>query len=83
MLGYYRIWHDPETENIAFYSERDKHGVLPPQEYQAKPGNHKLIQYIEKDLNNMGYTIPDGRKKITDDMLIGKERFPKDWDILY
>lgn len=31
----------------------------------------------------MGYTIPDGRKKITDDMLIGKERFPKDWDILY
>ncbi len=83
VLGYYRIWHDPETENIAFYSDNDKHGVLPPQEYQAKPGNHKLIQYIEKDLNSMGYTIPDARKQITDDMLIGKEHFPKDWDILY
>lgn len=83
VVGYYRIWHDPDTENIAFYSVDDKHGVLPPGEYQAKPGNHKLIQYIEEDLNKMGYTIPDARKTITDDMLIGKEKFPMSWEILY
>lgn len=83
VLGYYRIWHDPETENIAFYSENDKHGVLPPGTYQAKPGNHKLIQYIEEDLNKMGYTIPDARKMVTDDMLIGMSKFPLDWEVLY
>ena len=27
--------------------------------------------------------LPDARKKISDDMLIGKEHFPNDWDVLY
>ena len=83
VVGYYRIWHDPETENIAFYSEIDKHGVLPPNEYKAYPSNHKLIRYIEEDLNKMGYTIPDAHERVTDAMLIGSMRFPKDWDVLY
>ena len=83
VIGYYRIWHDPETENIAFYGEHEKHGVLPPGTYRAIPTNHKLIRYIEEDLNKMGYTIPDGHTRITDGMLIGTVRFPADWDILY
>lgn len=83
VVGYYRIWFDPDTVNIAFYSTDDKHGVLPPGQYQAKPGNHKMIQYIEEDLNKMGYYIPDGHKMISDDMLVGKKRFPSDWEILY
>ena len=83
MIGYYRFWHDPETENIAFYGEHEKHGVLPPGTYRAIPTNHKLIRYIEEDLNKMGYTIPDGHTRITDGMLIGTVRFPADWDILY
>lgn len=83
VLGYYRIWHDPETENIAFYGEHDKHGVLAPQTYKAIPTNHKLIRYIEEDLNKMGYTIPNAHERITDGMLIGTMRFPTDWDIVY
>lgn len=83
LIGYYRIWHDPETENIAFYSDTDKHGVLPPGDYKAIPSNHKMIRFIEEDLNKMGYTIPDAHERISDGMLIGVERFPKDWDILY
>ena len=83
VIGYYRIWHDPETDNIAFYSDNERHGVLPPQEYKAVPKNHKMIRYIEEDLNKMGYTIPDAHKRISDGMLIGVERFPTDWDILY
>lgn len=83
VIGYYRIWHDPNTENIAFYSEKDKHGVLAPQEYQAKQSNHKLIQYIEEDLNKMGYTIPDARKTITDGMLVGMQKFPPNWEVMY
>ena len=83
VIGYYRIWHDPETENIAFYGEHDKHGVLAPGTYRANPTNHKLIRYIEEDLNSMGYTIPDGHSRISDGMLLGTVRFPSDWDILY
>lgn len=78
-VGYYRIWHDRETENIAFYAEKDKHGVMPPGEYKAVNDGHKMIDLIEKDLNMMGYTIPDGQKTITDGMLIGEVDFPKDW----
>lgn len=37
VIGYYRIWHDPETENIAFYGEHEKHGVLPPGTYRRFP----------------------------------------------
>jgi hypothetical protein len=83
LIGYYRIWHDPDTENIAFYSEHDKHGVLPPGTYKSIPKNHKLIQYIEDDLNRMGYTIPDAHSRITDGMLIGTERFPSGWAAIY
>lgn len=83
VIGYYRIWHDPETESIAFYSGKEEHGVLPPQEYRAIPSNHKMIRYIEDDLNKMGYTIPDGHRRISDGMLLGQEKFPKDWDVWY
>ncbi len=78
-VGYYRIWHDEESENIAFYSEKDRHGVLPPGEYKSVPTNHKMIGLIEKDLNMMGYTIPDGHKVVTDAMLTGSVPFPTDW----
>ena len=78
-VGYYRIWHDRTTESIAFYGEHDRHGVLPPQEYKAIPTNHKMIAAIEKDLNLMGFTIPDGHKTITDGMLTGDVEFPKYW----
>lgn len=83
VIGYYRIWHDPETENIAFYGENEKHGLLAPGEYKAIPSNHKMIRYIEEDLNKMGYTIRDAHKRISDGMLIGVEKFPTDWDVLY
>ncbi|MCD7921736.1 MAG: hypothetical protein LUE14_02180 [Clostridiales bacterium] len=82
-IGYFRIWNSPETCNIAFYSENEKHGVLPPEEYKAVPNNHKMIRYIEEDMNKMGYTIGENYRKITDGMLIGVQRFPTDWDILY
>lgn len=78
-VGYYRIWHDNKTESIAFYAEHDRHGVMPPGDYKAIPTNHKMIKAIEKDLNMMGYTIPDGHKVITDGMLIGEVKFPTDW----
>ena len=83
VIGYYRIWHDPETESIAFYSGKEEHGVLPPKEYRAVPSNHKMIRCIEEDLNRMGYTIPEGHRRISDGMLLGLEKFPQDWDVLY
>ncbi len=83
VIGYYRLFNEPESVNIAFYSDEDKHGVLPPQTYKAIPTNHKLIRYIEDDLKKMGYMIPDGHAKISDGMLIGTERFPSDWEVLY
>lgn len=86
VIGYYRIYDDPDTNNIAFYGENgnsDKHGVLPPKEYNAQPNNHKLIRYIEKDLEKMGYFIPDAHKMVSDYMLTGKEKFPAVWDSMY
>ena len=82
VIGYYRLFQEPNSVNIAFYSETDRHGVLPPETYKAIATNHKLIRFIEEDLNKMGYTIPDYRK-ISDGMLVGLERFPKEWDYLY
>ncbi len=83
VVGYYRIWHDPDTENIAFYGEHDKHGVLAPQQYKSVPTNHRMIRLIEEDLNKMGYTMTEAYRKITDGMLLGMEKFPADLDILY
>ena len=42
-----------------------------------------MIRLIEADLNKMGYTIPDGHKMISDGMLVGMEKFPMDWEVLY
>ena len=84
-IGYYRIWDDPDTNSIAFYgvSKEDRHGVLPPKEYKAQPNNRKMIRLIEKDLEERGYYIPDGHQKISDYMLIGKEKWPTGWEVLY
>jgi hypothetical protein len=83
LVGYYRIFMEPNSVNIAFYSDTDRHGVLPPETYKVIPTNHKMIRMIEDDLNKMGYTIPDGHTKISDGMLVGMERFPMDWEVLY
>ncbi len=83
VVGYYRIWHDPDTENIAFYGENDKHGVLAPQMYKSVPTNRKMSRIIEEDLNKMGYTMAPYHRKITDGMLLGLEKFPSDIVILY
>lgn len=83
VIGYYRMFMEPESVNIAFYGDTDRHGVLPPQTYKVIPTNHKMIRLIEEDLNKMGYTIPDGHKMISDGMLVGMEKFPMDWEVLY
>jgi hypothetical protein len=85
-IGYYRIFDDPETDNIAYYgliNKEDRRGILPPKEYKAQPNNRKMVRLIEKDLEEHGYYIPDGHKMLTDYMLVGKEKLPQTWDVLY
>lgn len=83
VVGYYRIWHDPDTVNIAWYSDEGNHGVLAPGDYQAVDGSIKMINMIQNDLHKMGYTIPKGWERITDDMLIGKKKFIADSRFTY
>ncbi len=84
-IGYYRIFSEPNSDNIAFYGKEkeDRRGILPPEQYKAHENNRKMIRLIEKDLEEHGYYIPDGHKMITDMMLIGKEKWPSIWEVLY
>ena len=82
-VGYYRIWHSRDTDNIAYYSAKDKHGVLPPDTYSAKKNGTRLFEEIKKDLYLMGYEIAESPVPITDDMMVGEVDLPKDWEGWY
>lgn len=78
-IGYYRIWHSRDTDNIAYYSQKDRHGVLPPDTYKAEHGGTFMFEEIKKDLHLMGYEIADSEEPITDDMMVGEVPLPKNW----
>lgn len=84
VIGYYRIWHSPETENIAYYgNDSTRRGILPPGEYKVKAESKKMVGLIKADMEKMGYEVPGFEDMLDDMIIVGEADFPHDWAETY